>query len=220
MSLAVTIEAMVTAGCTPEQMLTVVKAHEADEARRLSEKLAHKRELDAERQRRCRMSRLSRSVTAVTRDTPPPSPPSPSPSEPSPSPPPISPSPHIPARQKTVLKRTQLPEEAQPSERDRELGQRAGMLDETVDLEWQRFRAHHLARGSLMANWGQAWVTWLTNWKGYGSKQAPPKALNGSAGRGRGVYKPGIGMVYPDGSVYSMLHHRKEDLGHGDNAEG
>lgn len=61
MSLATTINAMVAAGCTPEQLAAVVCAHEASEAKRL----AGKRAKDAERQRR---SRLSRSVTVTSRD--------------------------------------------------------------------------------------------------------------------------------------------------------
>jgi hypothetical protein len=86
------------------------------------------------------------------------------------------------------------------------------MTDATIDLEWQRFRAHHIAKGSLMANWGQAWVTWVTNWKGYGSKQAPQQAtVTPLPSRGRGTYVPGRGLVYPDGSVYSMLHNRREN---------
>lgn len=89
MSLVTTLEAMTAAGCTPEQMLAVVRAHETAEASRSDDRRAKA----AERQRR---SRLSRNVTVTERDacdaTPPkketsPEPPkektTPSPSEPS-----------------------------------------------------------------------------------------------------------------------------------------
>lgn len=61
MSLARTIDAMVAAGCSPEQLAAVVRAHEAAE----HERLTAKRAADAERQRR---SRMSRNVTVTPRD--------------------------------------------------------------------------------------------------------------------------------------------------------
>jgi hypothetical protein len=68
MSLTVTIDAMLASGCSAEQMAAVVRAHEAVEAQKLAEKVAHRRALDAERQRRHRMSRT---VTRDDRDIPP-----------------------------------------------------------------------------------------------------------------------------------------------------
>jgi hypothetical protein len=89
-----------------------------------------------------------------------------------------------PTPKKTVSsKRTQLTENAEPSDRDRGVAAKAAMTDATIDLEWQRFRAHHIAKGSLMANWGQAWVTWVTNWKAFGAKQAQPEAVNGAGSK-------------------------------------
>lgn len=82
---------------------------------------------------------------------------------------------------KRISKRTQLEEDDYPDERDVESASRAGMSAITLDLEWQRFRAHHMAKGSLMANWNQAWVTWVTNWKSFGSKQAQPGTINGTS---------------------------------------
>lgn len=61
MSLARTIDAMLAAGCTAEQLAAVVRAHEQAE----SERVAVKRAKDAERQRR---SRMSRNVTVTPRD--------------------------------------------------------------------------------------------------------------------------------------------------------
>ncbi|MDX3973271.1 hypothetical protein [Shinella sp.] len=61
MSLSRTIDAMLAAGCTAEQLAAVVRAHEAADA----EKTSIKRAKDAERQRR---SRMSRNVTVTPRD--------------------------------------------------------------------------------------------------------------------------------------------------------
>jgi len=73
---------------------------------------------------------------------------------------------------KKVLKRSQLEEDDWPDEREVEIATKAGMSAVTIDLEWERFRSHHIAKGSLMANWTQAWVTWTVNWKRFGSEQA------------------------------------------------
>jgi hypothetical protein len=79
-------------------------------------------------------------------------------------------------------RKTQLEEDDFPDDRDEGVATRAGMSAKTIDLEWQRFRAHHMAKGSLMANWNQAWVTWVTNWKTFGSKQAQSGSTNGTSG--------------------------------------
>jgi hypothetical protein len=60
-SLLTTIDAMLAAGCTAEQLAAVVRAHEAGREIRAAEKRAK----DAERQRR---HRESRNVTVTTRD--------------------------------------------------------------------------------------------------------------------------------------------------------
>lgn len=62
MSLSRTIDAMLAAGCTAEQLAAVVRAYEAADA----ERLAIKRAKDADRQRR---SRMSRNVTVTYSDT-------------------------------------------------------------------------------------------------------------------------------------------------------
>ncbi len=61
MSLVRTIDAMVAAGCSPEQLAAVVRAHAAAD----QERLEAKRAADAERQRK---SRLSRNVTVTECD--------------------------------------------------------------------------------------------------------------------------------------------------------
>jgi hypothetical protein len=60
-SLVRTLEAMMAAGCSAEQLVAVARAHEAVE----QDRVAQRRAADAERQRR---SRLSRNVTVTPRD--------------------------------------------------------------------------------------------------------------------------------------------------------
>ena len=64
MSLTAIVKAMVDSGCTPEQILAAVSAHQEEYDR----KLAVKREQDAARQRRKRHAE-SRGVTRTERDT-------------------------------------------------------------------------------------------------------------------------------------------------------
>jgi hypothetical protein len=84
---------------------------------------------------------------------------------------------------KKVLKRSQIQEEHEPDDREVEIATKAGMSALTLELEWHRFRAHHMAKGSLMANWTQAWVTWVTNWKTFGSKQVQSGGNRHESGR-------------------------------------
>jgi N-terminal phage replisome organiser (Phage_rep_org_N) len=105
---------------------------------------------------------------------------------------------------KKVLKKTQLEENDYPDERDIEIASRAGMSAVTLDLEWQGFRAHHMAKGSLMSNWNQAWVTWVTNWKKFGAKQAQ-SGTNGASGN-----------KYDWSKELAELAERKREKNHGD----
>jgi hypothetical protein len=90
---------------------------------------------------------------------------------------------------KRVLKRSQITEQHEPDDNEVGIATGAGMSALTLDLEWHRFRAHHMAKGSLMANWTQAWVTWVTNWKTFGSKQVQSGG-NGYEGRRKEGWRP------------------------------
>lgn len=57
--------------------------------------------------------------------------------------------------------RTQIAEDAQPDERDRTEAERRGLSKDQFRLEWRKFRDHHRAKGSLMADWHAAWRKWL-----------------------------------------------------------
>lgn len=72
------------------------------------------------------------------------------------------------SRSKTGGRRTKLPEDWQPS--PELLVWTRGTISATnavdrinVDIEIQKFRAHHIARGNLMSKWDRAWHTWIFN---------------------------------------------------------
>ncbi len=58
---------------------------------------------------------------------------------------------------------TALPEDWAPDEKDRAYAAGKGWDTAKVSEQAERFRAHHLARGSTMKRWGQAWQTWVLN---------------------------------------------------------
>lgn len=59
--------------------------------------------------------------------------------------------------------RTGLADGAQPDDKDRQIAEDAGLSREEFRLEWQKFRAHHVATGSQMADWHAAWRKWTLN---------------------------------------------------------
>lgn len=193
MSLAVTLEAMVSAGCSQEQMLAVVRAHEAEAEKRLIEKRAK----DAERQRK---SRMSRNVTVTPRDSALQA---------------VTPrdmaenlnAPHAPAREEVLTSldsiskvskerppkggpkkgfKSQVSEDIQPTEKDRAVAEREGMSPATFRLEWQKWRSHHVSEAKPVANMHQSWVKWASNWVSYGRRQADQPARAGPAKSGSG----------------------------------
>lgn len=78
---------------------------------------------------------------------------------------------------KRAKPRSQIAEDAQPDE-----VQRRDAADRTLDqatfrAEWQRFRDHHRAKGSVMADWQAAWRTWLGNIAKFQPARAGPAPL-------------------------------------------
>lgn len=67
--------------------------------------------------------------------------------------------------------------DAQPNESDRASALAANLYNGHFREEWQKFRDHHLAKGSLMADWSAAWRTWLRNMQRYN-----PQPHGGSVG--------------------------------------
>jgi uncharacterized protein YdaU (DUF1376 family) len=84
---------------------------------------------------------------------------------------------------------TRIPEDALPLPADRLAAAQRGMSDATIDHEWTQFRTHHVARGTLFANWRAAWLHWVGKWASYGSRQienAKQKQANYDVDRCRG----------------------------------
>lgn len=65
----------------------------------------------------------------------------------------------------TTAKRTRLSEDWQPSADDREFAESRGV---NIEAEALKFVCHHVAKGTLMANWHRAWMTWCLNAVSYG----------------------------------------------------
>lgn len=68
--------------------------------------------------------------------------------------------------------KTQIDEDAQPSERDRAAADEAGLTAEMFRTEWRKFRDHHRAEGSLKLDWAAAWRYWLGNVQKYQPRAA------------------------------------------------
>lgn len=58
-----------------------------------------------------------------------------------------------------------LPEQWTPGDAEREAATNAGMAPEHRREQWDQFRDHHAAKGSVMADWPAAWRTWCRNWR-------------------------------------------------------
>jgi hypothetical protein len=68
-----------------------------------------------------------------------------------------------PRRAKRAKARNQISEDTQPNEKDRLTATEHGLSGESFRTEWRKFRDHHRAKGSLMADWSAAWRTWCGN---------------------------------------------------------
>jgi len=60
--------------------------------------------------------------------------------------------------------RTSLSEDWKLGDRDREYALSEGVPAARLEREVQRFRDHHISKGSLMADWSAAWRTWVGNY--------------------------------------------------------
>jgi uncharacterized protein YdaU (DUF1376 family) len=68
-----------------------------------------------------------------------------------------------PRKARRAKARTQIEENAQPDEKDRVVAAEHGLSAEQFRTEWRKFRDHHLAAGSLFADWHAAWRKWCGN---------------------------------------------------------
>lgn len=92
---------------------------------------------------------------------------------------------------KRAKPRMKIDPDAQPTEKDRESATEAGLSPEQFRAQWRTFRDHHLAKGSLMADWGAAWRQWLGNVDRFGTRdlsdKPPPKAFQQTYNMGGGA---------------------------------
>jgi uncharacterized protein YdaU (DUF1376 family) len=109
----------------------------------------------------------------------------------------------IPIREETEAKasvgrkraETELPPEWVPNERNVADAEARGFSQQEISDEADRFRDHHLARGSRFRDWNAAWRTWLGNAR----KFANGRVAGGAASGGRG----------PGGSLASIAAWRR-----------
>lgn len=148
------LDALVAAGATAEMLVAAIKADAAkDEAKK-----AESRVKAAERQRRHRLSRVTNANIDVTeRDTPLDGPPSPHTPQP-----PLNPPASTPLRSVSAAPRraSAIPNDWKPTPAGVEFAVGKGMSRADIADEVQRFRDHHLGKGSLMKDWDAAWRTW------------------------------------------------------------
>ena len=74
---------------------------------------------------------------------------------------------------KSIQRRSRIEPNWQPDAAGEDRARQAGIVD--VPREIERFRDHHLAKGSVMADWGAAWRTWCGRAQGFaGGKSSSP----------------------------------------------
>jgi hypothetical protein len=71
-----------------------------------------------------------------------------------------------------------IQDEEKPNERQVADAHERGFAREQAWSEWQRFRDHHLAKGTIFKDWDAAWRTWLGNAVRFSARQG-----GGSGGR-------------------------------------
>ena len=126
---------------------------------------------------------------------------------------PIAPSPAR-APPKRAKARTPITDDALPERIDDAEGEKVGMTGNIFFIEWANFRNHHLAKGTLSADWRASWRTWCGNFQKFKHGTGPPKqritngfvaamqeGFNGNhnsnhtAGAGAGSARSGIGAA-------------------------
>ena len=85
----------------------------------------------------------------------------------------------IPSPKRTRKTKTAIHPNAQPTPDDHLRASDAGLDAPRFRAEWNKYRDHHLSRGSLMSDWSAAWRTWLSKMVEFQSK-----AIGAQDGRG------------------------------------
>lgn len=81
-----------------------------------------------------------------------------------------------PTKPKTRRNKTRLPDDFVLTDEMRSYAVAQGMPAQEVDGEFEAFRNHHTAHGSLMANWAAAWQTWCRNYRRFNKPSNPKTA--------------------------------------------
>ena len=76
-----------------------------------------------------------------------------------------------------VKRRCRLPEDWKPSGEDIDYAHKKGMTAEIFLDEAQAFKNYHLAKGTAMADWHRAWMTWVGNWAKWRKQSQRPSTL-------------------------------------------
>lgn len=114
---------------------------------------------------------------------------------------------------KRARPRVPIPSDAQPTEVDRQAAAEAGLPPEMFRAEWRKFRDHHLAKGTLMADWAAAWRTWLGN-----IAQFQPKTIGNT--NGKQSVQDAARRNIERGVDFGLSPPRYMPLGRGDSASG
>jgi Protein of unknown function (DUF1376) len=71
-------------------------------------------------------------------------------------------------------RKARLPDDCQLTEKHIDAAKDRGILRSQVFDEWEKFKNHHISRGTVMVDWWRAWLTWLGNFKKFNPQIKPP----------------------------------------------
>lgn len=75
-------------------------------------------------------------------------------------------------------KRSQIPSDLLCTARNISDAIKTGMTEDVVPIEWERFRDHHLHRGTLGSDWNAGWRRWCQNHAAWQAKPSARKQLS------------------------------------------
>ena len=197
MSLSVTVAAMVSTGCTPEQIAAVVDAYEAKALAEAEATLAVKKARNAERQKRWRAesnaARRNGALRDVTeRDTV-----SLPPEKEIPPTPPKEKLTPIPSQTTGSARAFRLEPSWEPSEEDRQFARDRLPSSAVCHEELEKFREYWLAKGGAAArkvDWSLTWRSWVRK-----AAERSPKVV-------RGLFPPAQAPMTPRMRILTEMY--------------
>ncbi len=87
--------------------------------------------------------------------------------------------PERPAKKPRAKPKAPIAPDWKPSNEDWEHAAEKGFAAAQIDAQAEKFRNHHLSKGSMMADWAAAWRTWISNsikWDGPPNGRAPARS--------------------------------------------